>query len=175
MKLFISLIASFFLIVGCGGKDDEEPGAGDDTVVGDGENPEANEADGETEAGATENPEANVIEMGYSTPDSNPRVFYTPSNSALVACFPYRIGATFASPTRENILELTQPGEFDCPQEAPHNCSRCELLEDAYLGLAISLECTSSGGSVYFPVENGNGTVIRQIGMSCTKITNNNQ
>ena len=158
MKLFISLIAIFFLIAGCGGEGEEETGAGDEKVVGDGENPEANEAD-EAVDEATDPEVENLADSG--------------SNSVSVTCVPYESG-----PNTYNIpspipggrnLELTQLGEFDCPQEAPHNCSRCELLEDAYLGLAISLECTSSDDSVYFPV--GNGTFIRQIGMSCT---NNN-
>ena len=160
MKLFISLIAIFFLIAGCGGEGEEETGAGDDTVVGDGENPEANEADGETEAGATENLEIEILA------DSG-------SNSVSVTCVPYESGPnTYNIPSPipgGSNLELTELGVFNCPQVAPSNCTSCELLIHPYLGLAISLECTSSDDSVYFPV--GNGTFIRQIGMSCT---NNN-
>ena len=138
MKLFISLIASFFLIVGCGGNE-EETGAGDEKVVGDGENPEANDSG---------------------------------SNSALATCVPHEeIGSgsdTVPVPiSGESNLELTQLGVFNCPQVALSNCTSCELLMHPYLGLTISLECTSSGDSGYFPVENG--TFIAQIGMSCTK------
>jgi len=132
-------------------------------VVGDTENPEANEADGETEAGATENPEVENLAQSNSG-----------SNSVSVTCVPYEIDPDIYNipipiPGGSN-LELTQLGVFNCPQVESYDCTRCELFEDAYyLGLAISLECTSSDDSVYFPV--GNGTFIRQIGMSCT---NNN-
>ena len=141
MKLFISLIAIFFLIAGCGGEGEEETGSGDEKVVGDGENP-----DGENLA-------------------------QSDSNSVSVTCVPHEIigsgSATVPVPIQgESNLELTQSGAFDCPQVASYDCTRCELTVSPSGATSIHYSCTGQGaGSVAVR----SGTFIAQIGMSCTK------
>ena len=158
MKLFISLIAIFFLIAGCGDEGEEETGAGDDTVVGDGENPEANEAD-EAVDEATDPEVENLADSG--------------SNSVSVTCVPHeRVASNAPVQIPGDNLELTQSGEFDCPQVAPYNCSSCELRVNSSSGSAtIYYVCTGIAGPAIVRSASRNGTFIRQIGMSCT---NNN-
>ena len=150
MKLFISLIAIFFLIVGCGDNDEKEDSPTEDS------NTEKTVQEGEQQM----TPEGDATVADTTVADTT--VADATANLPVLANCTQSDGSS---------LDLTV-GSFDCPQVASHNCSVCGLNSSVAMNgntnVILAYTCSGSrSGSVGLTDA---ASFIQQLGITCSKV-----
>jgi len=149
MKLFISLIASFFLVVGCGDNDTKEGSSTEDSST--------KETGQEGEQQMTPEGDATVADATVADATANLQV--------LANC----------TQSDGSSLDLTV-GSFDCPQVASYDCTVCELSSSVAMNgntnVILAYTCTGSSGSVGLT---DTANLIQQLGITCSKVAEQQQ